>query len=543
MDMSQYRDLFISESREHVRSIGELIVRLEEGGGREQIDALFRAAHSVKGMAASMGYGEITELAHRIEDLMDRVRREGLAVDAVVADLLLTGADLLEAMIGDVENGGTGSRDIAPLLKRIVGYTPGDTPSPAASAEAKEIVPPASPPPTVPESRSAGEAGKGEVRHTVRVRTDILDHLVNVTGELITNKHRIMEVAEELGSPRLDDAVAELTKLLRQLHNEVTQVRLMPFASIADRFPRLVRDLARRSGKEVTFEFEGKEIELDRGILEELSDPLVHILRNAVDHGMETVAERVSAGKPAKGRILLSVCREKDQVIVTVGDDGRGMDPVKLVASAVEKGLLKQEAGWLMPPREAFMLICLPGFSTAKEVTDISGRGVGMDAVRAAVQSLGGSMTVESEVGTGSRFILRLPLTIAIINVLLVGVAGRTVALPVTAIQRTLELGRESLSTSGKHKVFEVDGEKVPLLSLNRILGLPLTQRSTELLPVVVSEIRGRRVGLVVDRFLGHREVFVKPLGRPLASLKGVSGGTILGNGEVVFILDVANLI
>lgn len=545
MDMSPYRDLFISESREHLRAVSELIVKMEqETGSRADVDALFRAAHSLKGMAASMGYGEIAELSHRIEDIMDRVRKEELVFDEGIADLLLEGADLLEMMITDVANELQAVRDIGDLVQRLATYRPGA--GGVAAAEGRDDAAGA---PTARQGQPSsttplhGEPDlHGDASPTVRVRTEVLDHLINITGELITNKHRLMTVGKELASPLLDEATVELSRLLRDLHTEVLLVRLIPFSTIADRFPRVVRDLAKKIGKEIVFEVDGKGIELDRGILEGLSDPLMHILRNAVDHGLESAGERRACGKPLQGRIRLIARREKDQVVVVVEDDGRGMDPARLVAAAMEKRLVSPEAGRLMSAREAFMLTCIPGFSTAREVTDVSGRGVGMDAVRSTIQALGGSLTIESELGRGSSFILRLPLTIAIINVLLVRLARITVAIPVTSVQRTVELRRELISSRGKQKVFDFDGEPLPLLSLNRVLGLPHSPAG-ELLSLFVSELKGRRVGLVVDEFIGQQEIFVKPLGRPLASMKGLGGGAVLGNGEVVFILDVANVL
>ncbi|GFE57273.1 chemotaxis protein CheA [Geobacter sp. AOG1] len=542
MDMSPYRDLFISESREHLRAVSELIVKVEqEAGSRKDMDALFRAAHSLKGMAASMGYGEIAELSHRIEDLMDRVRKEELVFDAGIADLLLEGADLLEVMITDVANEVQAVRDIGDLVQRLVAYRPAT--GTAGTADGGDVAGGAPSDRQSPADLLHGEPDRhGDASQTVRVRTEVLDHLINITGELITNKHRLMTVGKELASQPLDEATVELSRLLRDLHTEVLLVRLIPFSTIADRFPRVVRDLAKKVGKEVVFEVDGKGIELDRGILEGLSDPLTHILRNAVDHGLELPDERRACGKPLHGRIRLAARREKDQVVVVVEDDGRGMDPALLIASAIEKRLVSPEAGRLMSAREAFMLTCIPGFSTAREVTDVSGRGVGMDAVRSTIQTLGGNLTIESELGKGSRFILRLPLTIAIINVLLVRLARVALAIPITSVQRTVELRRDLIYSRGKQKVFDFDGEALPLLSLNRILGLPHSHAG-ELLPLFVSELKGRRVGLVVDEFIGQQEIFVKPLGRPLASMKGLGGGAVLGNGEVVFILDVANVL
>jgi two-component system chemotaxis sensor kinase CheA len=494
-------------------------------------------------MAASMGYGEIADLAHKIEDLMDKVRKGLLTFEPAIADLLLEGSDLLEGLIHDVDAGVAGEHDLGDFLQRLVGYSP---------AERKEAVVP------VPETdrgaaaeerrteeRRAGDRRQEQPdsRQTVRVRTKVLDNLINTTGELITNKHRLINENKAIGSTQLGTALEELSRLLRELHNEVLNVRMMPFSSITDRFSRLVRDLAKKSGKDVAFEIEGKEIELDRGILEELADPLVHILRNAVDHGLETESDRLACGKGTQGRIRLSATREKDRVIVTIEDDGRGMNPAKLIASALAKGVITPAEAKLFTPRDAFLLTCRPGFSTAQEITDVSGRGVGMDVVRSTLQALGGSLAIDSEMGRGTKIILKLPLTIAIINVLLVGCADLTFAVPVTSIHRTLEIRREEITTRGKHKVFYLGEEPIPLLSMNRVFGMQSPPHRDRIVPLLVGEVRGRKVALAVDRFLGQQEVFVKPVGRPLGRMKGLTGGAILGNGEVVFILDIANIL
>lgn len=542
MDMSKYKELFVSESREHLNSMNELIVLLEkERGDREKIDSLFRSAHSVKGMAASMGYNTIAELAHKMEDLMDRVRKDTLTFDAGVADLLLEGADCLDAMILEVEGGGEQTTDIAGLIGRISGYEPSVaviasqtlSPGPAAGLAAPEVT----------EVSKGAPPKKGETGQTVRVKTEILDHLINTTGELITNKHRLLNVGKEVGSSRLDEALADLTKLMRELYTGVINVRMMPFASISDRFPRMVRDLARKSGKEVNFVIEGEDIELDRGILEELADPLIHIIRNSIDHGLEASGERLAAGKPAEGTVRLSASREKDQVVIVVEDDGRGMDPAKLLASAIAKGFLDPAKAGELSVRETLLLTCIPGFSTATEVTDVSGRGVGMDSVSSTIQSLAGSLAIESEKGRGSRIIIKLPLTIAIINVLLARVSAYSVAIPVTSISNTLEIRHSLVSLRENREVFTLEDETVPVFRLDSIFAAPSAPSEGEFLPLIISDVRGRKVGLAVDRFLGQQEVFVKPLGRPLSRLRGLAGGAILGDGEVVFVLDVANLL
>jgi len=537
MDMSQYFDLFISEAREHVRKIVELTVLLEAStADRPTIDALFRSAHSIKGMAASMGFSAIAELAHKMEDLMDRVRH-GLPVDSSLFDLLLAGSDHLSSMIDDVENGGTGAGNAARLVESICAYSPEEqgAPPPIAGETPVESAVPAK----ADEPFAGTSPYSWEVPQTVRVKTDTLDSFVNTTGELITVKHRLALLAASCRDAGFSEAMRDLGRHLRELHDQVMAVRLMPLNAITERLPRMVRDLARKSGKEVGFTLQGCELELDRSILEVLGDPLAHILRNCVDHGIEPLAERLAAGKPAGGVISLEVARQKDQVEITIADDGRGMDPETICASAVAKGVISDEKAAALSTHEKLMLVCQPGFSTAATVSEISGRGVGMDVVRTTLQSLGGSLAIAAEQGKGSTFILKLPLTVAIINVLLVTVGRLTVAVPLTAVIRTLELKRDEVaSIDGEEVIFHND-EEIPLLPLQSLLNFTAPSESGENLAVFIAEIKGRRVGVQVDRVLGHQEVFVKPLARPLSSLPGLNGAAILGDGQIIFILDI----
>ncbi|WP_226377873.1 chemotaxis protein CheA [Citrifermentans bremense] len=543
--MSQYKSLFLSESREYLKTIADQVVALEQSPvERSAVDALFRGAHSLKGMAASMEYGDVVVVAHSMEDLMARVREGALSFEAGVADLLLEGVDLIDAMLSDVEADRECTRPPGDFAERLRGYTP----APAKQQGAPAGEPPAEHPAPQAGTAPAAEPEKakepaGEASGTVRVHTELLDHLINLTGELITNKHRLLNVAQEVASPALNDAVSETGKLLRALHDEVMKVRLMPFEAICDRFQRSVRSLAKKSGKEINFELSGREIGMDRGMLEQLVDPLNHILRNAVDHGMEESAERATQGKPPRGTVRLTVSRDRDRISIQVSDDGRGMEPQKMIEAAIAKGVITPEEGALLSPRQALMLSCIPGFSTAKVVTDISGRGVGMDAVNAAIQKLGGTLVIESEPGQGSTFTLRLPMIIAIIHGLVVQCGRVKAAVPVTAVLRTVELARHEIETMGKRQMFQLEGEAIPLLSLNRILGLPLGRFPSGILPLFVTEAKGRRVGIVVDRFLGQHELFVKPFGRPLCKMAGLAGGATLGDGEIVTILDLAGLL
>jgi two-component system chemotaxis sensor kinase CheA len=540
MDMSQYYGLFISEAREHVRKISELTVLLEaDPTDRPTIDALFRSAHSIKGMAASMAFTAIAELAHKMEDLMARIRN-GLTIDVSLFDLLLAGADQLGAMLDDLENGGSGAGDCDALIEGILAYSPGEPTAPpdeapvAAPVEAPvvEAQPHEEPVPAPVQDNWA-------VPQTVRVKTDILDSFVNTTGELITVKHRLAMLAGNSRNAGLSEALRDLGRHLAELHDQIMAVRLLPLSVITERLPRMVRDLSRKSGKEVTFTMQGVEIELDRSILDVLGDPLAHILRNCVDHGIETAELRLAAGKPACGTVSLTVTRRKDQVEIVITDDGTGMDPERICAAAVAKGVISPEKAAALSGHEKLLLVCLPGFSTAPSVTDVSGRGVGMDVVKTTLQSLGGALTISSEPGRGSSFFLKLPLTIAIINVLLVAVGRLTVAVPLTAVIRTLELRRDELASMEGEEFFFLDDEQLPLLSLQGLLNIPGAEEPGDCLSIFVAEIKGRRVGIRVDRLLGHQEVFVKPLTRPLTVLPGLNGATILGDGQIIFILDI----
>jgi two-component system chemotaxis sensor kinase CheA len=311
---------------------------------------------------------------------------------------------------------------------------------------------------------------------------------------------------------------------------------------ITDRLPRAARDIARRRDREVELVITGAETELDRAILEELSDPLLHLLRNCIDHGIELPADRVAGGKGPRGQISVSVRRERDRVVVELEDDGRGMDRAKLQAAAVARGQLTQEAAARLTPREALMLACLPGVSTAEGVSDISGRGVGMDAVKRAVENVGGTLEIDSESGRGTRFILRLPLTVAVVNLLLVGVGEEVFGLPITKVLGAVEIDEEQLSHSRDAALLPHGSGLVPVHPLADLLGVP-GEADRKQRPFVVVEGDGEKVALAVDRLLGQEEAVLKALSRPLDLVPGLAGVTILGTGRPVFILDVPRLL
>jgi len=529
MNMSQYRDLFVSESRNHLEAFSNLIVRFENNHAPNIVHELFRHAHSLKGMAATMQFDHISELAHKLEDLLSKVRDAGIFPTQSLIDILLAGSDLLNNMVRAIETSeDTPSPRADDLIRRINEFTSGNHTALKPEQDAAQPEPP-------PRRHQFRQTDSFK---TVRVKTETLDRMVNITGELITTHHRLSDQLRSMPETGLSEPLAQLSSQLRELRDEVFLARMLPFSTVAERFPRLVRDLSHNLGKEVSLSINGDEIELDRGIIENITEPLVHILRNAVDHGMESPQVRTAAGKTRNGCITLTLAREKDHVTIVVSDDGQGMDPALLAAKGVEKGVLSTEQAATISPQEAYMLICTPGFSTAEAVTDVSGRGVGMDAVKNAVRSLGGSLSIESGIGKGTSFHLKLPLTVSIIQALLVECGALTVAFSVNAVDRTLEIT--------PHDIFERDGQQhctlsnapLPLGNLHHMLGQPAPVSVPNHIPVIVCKVNGKAMGLIADSITGQREIFVKPLGPPLSHLKHTTGGAIMGNGSIVFIMD-----
>jgi len=537
MDMSRYRDLFVSESRNHISAFGELIVRLEDAPGENAvIDELFRHAHSLKGMAATMGFEQVVAIAHQMEELLGKVRSNECIMVPTLADLLLEGSDTLARLTSEIEAGERSGEDTAELVARLASFTPpAERHSAYSRRSGTEITSEASVP-------AGHQFRQSDSFKSIRIKTETLDHLVNITGELITNRYRLAEAIRLADTAESQESLHHLSTLLRNLRDEVFKARMLPFAFIAERFPRLVRDLARKQGKEIHFQLFGKEIELDRGILEDIAEPIVHILRNAIDHGMEAADERVMAGKTCGGTITLTVRRDKDHVEISIDDDGCGMDPELLKRKGVEKGILSLEQSAKMTPQEAYQLICQPGFSTAATVTDISGRGVGMDAVRETVQMLSGSLTILSQSGLGSRFVMRLPITVSIIPALIVQAGPIEIAFPLNVVSRTIELEASEIMYESGQPAFILGDISLPLRSLRQALNLPpVPGPDSALLSVIVCDV-GTTPAFSVDRIVSQHEIFVRPLRSPLSYLKGVSGATITGDGRVLFVADAGAL-
>jgi two-component system chemotaxis sensor kinase CheA len=379
---------------------------------------------------------------------------------------------------------------------------------------------------------------------SVRVNIERLDNLMNLVGELIINKIRLNQLASDLNAKDLDESLANLDRLTNEIQTEVMESRMVPIDQIFSRFPRMVRDLAKSEGKQINLIIEGKEIELDRTVLDEIGDPLVHLLRNAVDHGIESEEERKQLGKPVAGLVRLAASRQRNSVLIEVEDDGKGMAPDHLREVAVKKDILSREEADKLSDNDALNLIFMPGFSGAKVVTDISGRGVGMDAVKTKIEALGGSVKISSVPGQGSIMKLQLPLTVAIIQSLMVTVAGETYAIPLGSVIRDVGIKASDIKTIEGKEVIMLRGEVFPLLRLHDVLECPTEEEEKQNLIVVVVEKMGSNIGLVVDGLLGQQEVIIKTLdNKLLKNMKGFAGATILGDGSVALILDIATLI
>lgn len=653
-DMSEYKEMYAVESAEHLQSMNEALLNLEKDPeNSETINVMFRAAHTLKGMSATMGFTNIKELTHNMENLMDRVRKNETKLDTIAIDILFECLDTLEKMVETPEQ--SGELDISSLIKKInlissidkrdVSLKEDKTVSPEDNLKTDDSTPssdttsdnPAGKPEnagniyeiavklhescllksarstvvmrniselaeiieTVPsikdledekfgfefrvivstnaepdklkeaaqkvseiinvevkphtiskaaaktEQKSiSAEGSKTSIKsvQSVRVSIERLDSLMNLVGELIINKIRLMQIASVHKLNDLEETLASLNRLTNDLQEEIMASRMVPIEQIFNRFPRMIRDLAKKENKEIELILEGGDIELDRTVLDEIGDPLVHILRNCVDHGIESPEVRKQNGKNPSGTVRLTASREKNHVVIEAVDDGKGMDPQKMRDAAVNKGIMTQEEASKLTDIEAINLSFLPGFSTAEKVTDISGRGVGMDVVRTKIGAMGGSLKLESILGKGTKITLKLPLTVAIIHSLMVKVGKDIYAIPITNVIRDLSIKKEEIKTIKGEEVILIRGEVLPLVRLHKLFGID--GNGSEELLVVVVERAGTNVGLVVDQVIGQQEVIIKNLDNNiLKGVKGFAGATILGDGNVALILDVVTLL
>jgi two-component system chemotaxis sensor kinase CheA len=660
VDKTQYAELFLTESREHVSAMNHQLLQLERGaGGSEPVSAIFRAVHTIKGMSATMGYTAVAELSHELETLLDRVRRTELAVTPEVMEVLFRSADALEASIEAAVRAQRPPLALSQLILQLRSLTgpgearpaPGPTPPPpkphresdepggwtaplepgrgtavrirlapetplrgvrafmivqslrqfgevtvvspslsalqaeqfgedfalrlatsvpavdveravraagdVAEVQVGDFTPAATPRQSEPRSSGAmlqqPEGGAdaavtattrdGQLRPQQHVRIELhrLDSLMNLIGELVITRGRLMQLSTAHDDPGLVEVITQASRLIGDLRDEIMTSRMVPVWQVFDRFPRMVRDSARAVGKQIDFAIEGKNIELDRSMLDEIGEPVLHLLRNAIDHGLEAPAARAAAGKQAAGRLVLSATRDRSAVVIRVSDDGRGIDRDKVLARAKADGLVDAARSDLAD-EELTRLIARPGFSTAEQVTGLSGRGVGIDVVMNRVRSLGGSVDIRSQPGQGTTVALRLPLTLAIVRSLLARAGAEVYAIPLTHVIETVELAADALRTVRGREVAVLREDVLPVLRLRELVGLP-PARDARLAQVVIVEAGNKRAALVVDELTTQLEIVVKQFDAARGGLGLFGGATILGDGAPALILDVSSLL
>lgn len=674
MDINQYMGMFLEESREHLQTLNRCLLDLEhEPSNLTLLDEIFRSAHTIKGMSATMGFTTIAELTHEMENILDLLRKSELTANEDISDTLFRCVDTLEQLVEKVAAGGESDIDIKPLLAKLSTLAKGEKNSttvivaanekPETSAmefsdtentvigsahqqgmcayevkvtlrtgcllksaraymvmnaldemgeviksipsaedlekenfdlsfqvvvvtdvepekieqtllsisEVDEVkvlacamqdklqkISPKMEPAAAKSNDKLPVKEKSEERHpapantadkklkggqSVRVDIDKLDTLLNLVGELVINKTRLEQIGLTHRLTDLVETIEQMDRVTTDLQAVVMKVRMVPVGQVFNRFPRMVRDLSRDLNKEVNLIIQGEETELDRTVIDEIGDPLVHLLRNAIDHGVESPSDRQAKGKNPVGEIRLIARHEGNNVIIVVEDDGKGINPDIIKAKAVQKGVITQAEADKMDAAEAVRLVFAAGFSTAETVTDVSGRGVGMDAVKTKIESLGGMVDVETKVNEGSKFKIRLPLTLAIIQALLVKVCEEIYAIPLGSIDSTINIKPADIKTIQSQEVILLRGQIIPIVRLANVLGVP--GNSDEIqddLFVVIVHLGEHRAGIIVDTLIGQQEIVIKSLGKLLAGIKVIAGATILGNGQVALILDVGSL-
>ncbi|MDU4250212.1 chemotaxis protein CheA [Pseudomonas sp.] len=596
--MEQFLQVFFEETDEHLATLELLLIGLDlDQPDAETLNGIFRAAHSIKGSSGMFGFDDLTAVTHELETLLDRIRCGQTALHVDMIGVFLEARDVLQRLLDAhrsqvpdpdapvaatverlrawlaepvtaVADDDFGLFDDAPVATQnsasdddAFGFfddAPGtpvasetrtrsdddfgffdDAPgAPIAAAPTPVSEAPKAPPPA---SRPAAAPRTDSESSSIRVSVEKIDSLINLVGELVITQAMLSQLSEDLDPThfeRLQQALAQLEHNTRDLQESVMSIRMLPISFIFSRFPRLVHDTSARLGKQVELILQGEHTELDKSVIEKLSDPLTHIVRNSIDHGIETPAERLAAGKPAQGSVKLAASHQGGSVVVEISDDGRGLSRERILAKAREKGLAVHDG---MSDAEVWQLIFMPGFSTAEAVTELSGRGVGMDVVRRNIQAMGGRIDIDSAPGMGTRMCIRLPLTLAILDGLIVAVEQVNYVVPLTYIVESLQARADDVrGLAGEEStVIRVRGEYLPLFSLNQLLRIGAEPVPPEQGIVVILESEGRSFALQVDELVGQQQVVIKSLEQNFRRIDGIAGATIMGDGSVALILDV----
>ena len=530
--------IYLEDAREHLAVLDATLLRLERDGHDPEVAAsLLGPLHTLKGNSGMLGFTGVKDYIHRLEEVFARARDGELVLDPHALDRLLEGASALRAAVETACAAGNEARDLSPEKAALGALLDAAAPRPAPAA-------------ATPEPARAGKAPDAAALAPTRssmVRVDFakLDHLLNLVGELIVHRTKLSELARQVADivpgagPELLASVHQVAGVSTQLQETIMDVRMLPLRHVFERFPRLVRDLAHQQGKQVELILQGEDTRVDKAVIDELGEPLVHLIRNAVDHGIEPPAVRAARGKPPTGTILLSAAQESNQVVITLVDDGGGIDAAEVRRRALERGIVRADEA--LTDREAIQLIFTEGFSTARTITDVSGRGVGLDVVVRSMEQLNGLIEAETIPGAGTKFTLQLPLTLAIITVLMVEVGGAVYALPSGAVVESLRYPKSEVTRIGGRDTLRVRDRIVPLVHLAELFGV--SEAGGDQAYAVIVGRGEKRLGLTVDRLRGQQDVVIKALDPVIAeAVVGIAGATILGDGRVVLILDVASL-
>ena len=541
-DKEEVEDLtkeFLAESLEGLERMELCLTELEKRpGDGELVAEIFRAVHTIKGTTGFLGFGRLERLAHAGENLLGALRDGKLAVTSELISGLLQLLDGLRAILLTIEAGGTeGERSTdndSELIALLEELKTGELITNGCPASQNRDV-----------GHPAVTAGPSMQDKTLRIDVEVLNRMMNLVGELVLTRNQILSCSP--GAENFPELARRLDSVTAELRESVMRARMQPVGHLFSKFPRMVRDLAMTCGRMVRIEFEGQETGLDKSLLEAVRDPLTHAVRNAVDHGIEPPEERAKAGKPAEGLIRLRAFHQSGSVVIEVIDDGAGISTAHVLARAMERGLVTAEQAEAMSQREALQLVFLPGFSTTQQVTNVSGRGMGMDVVRTNVEKVGGSVEVESRVGSGTTVRMRVPLTLAIVPALVVQSGGQSFALPQNSLVELVYVARheveQSVERMGTSELYRLREGLLPLVWLDRLLKLKRSAGSEEVgFYIAVVESEGRRYGLVVDDLKAPEEIVVKPLSAELRQVGVFSGATVLGNGMLALILDVAEM-
>lgn len=556
-DMQELVQDFLVETNEIIENLDHDLVELESNqNDLELLNKIFRGAHTMKGSSSFLGFNKLAELTHHAEDILNKLRKGEMVVTREIMDTLLEFVDKTKQIISDIENG-TDNTDCTSVIEDLKlaseGKLTSKTKNTSAAQSAQAAQPAAAP---APKSQAAPKQEAPKVVHqatpveqTIRVDVSRLDSLVNLVGELVLSRNMLSQIAGELENKFENEYLVEQLLVATnsigmnttELQLAIMKTRMIAIGKVFNKFPRVVRDIARDTGKEIELIISGEETELDKQVIESIGDPLLHMIRNSCDHGVETPDVRLAKGKPRMGTVNLSAYHEGNHVVIEIKDDGAGMDPNKLKRKAIEKGVITVDEANSMDDKQAFALIFKPGFSTAEKITNISGRGVGMDVVRTNIEKLNGIITIDSKIDEGSTFYLKLPLTLAIIQALLVEVAGETFAIPLASVVETVRITNEEIHSFEGREVLKLRDRVLSLIRLDEAFALDELEQDE--IYVVVVALAEKQLGFIVDKLIGQEEIVIKSLGDYLGGNPGIAGATITGDGRVRLILDVAGVI